>query len=236
MPWLSWWRRVRSVNTQAKPATGGARDWHAQELRERYDAINRALDSYRFVHSALNESLRARDGAAQIPEQGPAREDVEGDSPRHQERQRLLDLYTTLVAGLEEHGSPARYVDYHQTLEIAFESSKNSLHSGISVDPEQSRRFRSILRGLRDGNLIRSEGDEKIVIGLLHQMEDGSAVGMEGALVPSLGLEGSDAVAHVAEETIEHAMARMFLRLGPPPESTELDYVPAGSDGGGAHQ
>ncbi|MER8028559.1 hypothetical protein ABTZ78_06245 [Streptomyces bauhiniae] len=39
-----------------------------------------------------------------------------------------------------------------------------------------------------------------------------------------------------AEETIEHALARLFLRLGPPPESTDVDFMPAGRGGGGAQQ
>lgn len=50
------------------------------------------------------------------------------------------------------------------------------------------------------------------------------------------GKEELDAVAPVAEETIEHTLARMFVRLGPPSEPTELNYTPAGSGGGGAQQ
>ncbi|MGW2932800.1 hypothetical protein ACWDA7_13255 [Streptomyces sp. NPDC001156] len=51
-----------------------------------------------------------------------------------------------------------------------------------------------------------------------------------------LGREEIEAVAPTAEQTIEHTLARMFMRLGPPPEPTELDYTPAGSGGGGAQQ
>lgn len=51
-----------------------------------------------------------------------------------------------------------------------------------------------------------------------------------------LGPEDAEAAAPAAEQTIEHALARLFLRLGPPPEPTELDYSPAGSGGGGAQQ
>ncbi|QOV38781.1 hypothetical protein IM697_10605 [Streptomyces ferrugineus] len=39
-----------------------------------------------------------------------------------------------------------------------------------------------------------------------------------------------------AEETIEHTLARLFLRLGPPPESTGLNFSPVESGGGGARQ
>ncbi|MDQ0601940.1 putative nucleotidyltransferase [Streptomyces canus] len=39
-----------------------------------------------------------------------------------------------------------------------------------------------------------------------------------------------------AEQSIERSLAALFLRLGPPPEPTELDYSPAGSGDGGAHQ
>lgn len=45
-----------------------------------------------------------------------------------------------------------------------------------------------------------------------------------------------EAVAPLAEETIEHTLARLFLRLGPPPEPTENHFVPAGNGGGGAQQ
>ncbi|GHF99958.1 hypothetical protein GCM10018777_08110 [Streptomyces albogriseolus] len=48
--------------------------------------------------------------------------------------------------------------------------------------------------------------------------------------------DDASSVAPVAEETIENALARLFIRLGPPPETTELDYTPAGHGGGGATQ
>ncbi|MEU5243662.1 hypothetical protein AB0G81_06015 [Streptomyces asoensis] len=51
-----------------------------------------------------------------------------------------------------------------------------------------------------------------------------------------LGPEEVEDVAPAAEETIDHTLARLFLRLGPPPEASELDYTPAGRGGGGAHQ
>jgi hypothetical protein len=51
-----------------------------------------------------------------------------------------------------------------------------------------------------------------------------------------LGREEIEDVAPAAEETIDHTLARLFLRLGPPPESTTLDYTPAGRGGGGAQQ
>ncbi|MFE6223046.1 hypothetical protein [Streptomyces sp. NPDC057854] len=43
-------------------------------------------------------------------------------------------------------------------------------------------------------------------------------------------------VADSSEGTIDHALAMMFIRLGPPPEPTEVDYAPASSGGGGAQQ
>ncbi|MET9141997.1 hypothetical protein [Streptomyces parvulus] len=51
-----------------------------------------------------------------------------------------------------------------------------------------------------------------------------------------LGPEEIENVAPAAEETIDHTLARLFLRLGPPPEANELDYTPAGRGGGGAQQ
>ncbi|MGX1975856.1 hypothetical protein [Streptomyces kronopolitis] len=48
--------------------------------------------------------------------------------------------------------------------------------------------------------------------------------------------EDVKAAALAAEETVEHTLARLLLRLGPPPESTDVDYIPAGRGGGGAQQ
>ncbi|WP_329128424.1 hypothetical protein OG727_24200 [Streptomyces caniferus] len=48
--------------------------------------------------------------------------------------------------------------------------------------------------------------------------------------------EDVKSAALAAEETVEHTLARLFLRLGPPPESTDVDYIPAGRGGGGAQQ
>ncbi|MDH2388182.1 hypothetical protein QCN29_05130 [Streptomyces sp. HNM0663] len=52
----------------------------------------------------------------------------------------------------------------------------------------------------------------------------------------NLGPEDAEIAAPAAEKTIEHSLALLFLRLGPPPEPTELDYSPAGHGGGGAQQ
>ena len=49
----------------------------------------------------------------------------------------------------------------------------------------------------------------------------------------ALGPEDLDAVAPVAEQTIDHSMARLFMRLGPPPEPAESDFTPSGRGGGG---
>ncbi|MGW6391197.1 hypothetical protein ACWFR1_11980 [Streptomyces sp. NPDC055103] len=51
-----------------------------------------------------------------------------------------------------------------------------------------------------------------------------------------LSLEESAAVADRSGNSIDHALAMLFLRLGPPPEPTELDYAPAGNGGGGVQQ
>ncbi|MEU1010662.1 sensor domain-containing diguanylate cyclase [Streptomyces sp. NPDC005890] len=44
------------------------------------------------------------------------------------------------------------------------------------------------------------------------------------------------AVARAAGETLEHTLARLLVRLGPPPEPIELEYAPAGNGDGGARQ
>ncbi|MEU6988536.1 hypothetical protein ABZ946_34845 [Streptomyces sp. NPDC046324] len=51
-----------------------------------------------------------------------------------------------------------------------------------------------------------------------------------------LSPEEGAAVADRSGSTIDHALAMLFIRLGPPPEPTELDYAPAGNGGGGAQQ
>ncbi|WP_228978572.1 hypothetical protein [Streptomyces sp. DH12] len=48
--------------------------------------------------------------------------------------------------------------------------------------------------------------------------------------------EDRAAVAATSGSSIDHALAMLFLRLGPPPEPTELDYTSAGNGGGGAQQ
>ncbi|WP_327674762.1 hypothetical protein [Kitasatospora sp. NBC_00458] len=47
---------------------------------------------------------------------------------------------------------------------------------------------------------------------------------------------GATELTRAAEETLDHTLARLFVRLGPPPEPTGNDYLPAGAGGGGAHQ
>lgn len=44
------------------------------------------------------------------------------------------------------------------------------------------------------------------------------------------------AAAPPAGQSIERALALLFIRLGPPPEPAELDYSPAGHGGGGTAQ
>ncbi|MFV6032345.1 hypothetical protein [Streptomyces sp. NPDC056264] len=51
-------------------------------------------------------------------------------------------------------------------------------------------------------------------------------------LLPAERAEAAPAAAN----SIDHAMAMLFIRLGPPPEETELDYAPASNGGGGAQQ
>ncbi|MEU0656077.1 hypothetical protein ABZ485_28065 [Streptomyces albogriseolus] len=51
-----------------------------------------------------------------------------------------------------------------------------------------------------------------------------------------LGPEDAEAVAPAAKATLDDSLARLFIRLGPPPEPTHLDYTPAGRGGGGATQ
>ncbi|MFD4315005.1 hypothetical protein [Streptomyces sp. NPDC058548] len=51
-----------------------------------------------------------------------------------------------------------------------------------------------------------------------------------------LSPEERSEVAGTSGTSIDHALAMLFIRLGPPPEETELDYAPASNGGGGAQQ
>lgn len=44
------------------------------------------------------------------------------------------------------------------------------------------------------------------------------------------------AVASTAASSIDHALALLFIRLGPPPEETPINFAPASTGGGGAQQ
>lgn len=43
-------------------------------------------------------------------------------------------------------------------------------------------------------------------------------------------------VAPTSAKSVDHALAMLFIQLGPPPEPTETDYAPASNGGGGAQQ
>ncbi|PAZ10498.1 hypothetical protein CLM62_40850 [Streptomyces sp. SA15] len=66
----------------------------------------------------------------------------------------------------------------------------------------------------------------------LGHIEDGGDEGDSG----TLPVEETQLVADAAANTINHTLARLFLRLGPPPESANGEYMPVSSGGGGAQQ
>ncbi|GAA2505090.1 hypothetical protein [Streptomyces gobitricini] len=59
---------------------------------------------------------------------------------------------------------------------------------------------------------------------------------LAASLTNGLSTAEREAVAADSGNAIDHALAMLFLRLGPPPGPTELDYTPAGNGGGGAQQ
>lgn len=71
-------------------------------------------------------------------------------------------------------------------------------------------------------------------------LADGAAAYPEGNDLrdhsEDLSAEDSAAVASTSEQTLDHAMAMLFIKLGPPPEPTENKYAPASNGGGGAEQ
>jgi hypothetical protein len=66
----------------------------------------------------------------------------------------------------------------------------------------------------------------------LGHVEDGGDEGHSGALLA----EDAQLVADIAADAINHTLARLFMRLGPPPEGASGDYMPVSSGGGGAQQ
>jgi hypothetical protein len=67
-------------------------------------------------------------------------------------------------------------------------------------------------------------------------MGDFTVAHAEQATTEPLTAEEATALAPVSEASLEHALALLFLRLGPPPEPIENDYVPASNGDGGAQQ
>ncbi|MEU4168415.1 hypothetical protein AB0F46_16265 [Streptomyces sp. NPDC026665] len=91
-------------------------------------------------------------------------------------------------------------------------------------------RMRSQIRDILDSfPPDRKRGSSKSAIG-----QWGQAVA--GLRQQRLGPEDVEVAAPAAEEAIDHELARLFLRLGPPPEPTSHDYTSTGTDGGGAQQ
>ncbi|MDQ0904189.1 hypothetical protein QFZ22_000174 [Streptomyces canus] len=52
--------------------------------------------------------------------------------------------------------------------------------------------------------------------------------------VGPLSTEDEQLVAERAADAINHTLARLFLRLGPPPQNTDGDFAPVSSSGGGS--
>ncbi|MGW1540637.1 hypothetical protein ACWCPM_10395 [Streptomyces sp. NPDC002309] len=77
-------------------------------------------------------------------------------------------------------------------------------------------------------------GDASIVLSIPRRLR--LPVSAPGDGQPSMRLRDAEAAAPAAAATIDHALARLFIRLGPPPESAPADYAPASSNGGGALQ
>lgn len=64
---------------------------------------------------------------------------------------------------------------------------------------------------------------------------DSANVTLQSTEEPLTDRESAE-VARTSETTLDYALACLFLRLGPPPEPTALDYAPVSSGDGGAKQ
>lgn len=115
---------------------------------------------------------------------------------------------------------PAGWIEYLDGLKPAERVRVARL---LSVLPETA------LSGATFRDLVDMDFQVALMAGKLEK-SDSLTDGME------LPREELAEVAVSSEGSIDHALAMMFIRLGPPPEPTEVDYVPASSGGGGAQQ
>lgn len=97
---------------------------------------------------------------------------------------------------------------------------------------------------LRQSPLLRNQTSGRLYLERLNRLLDhfeartgaGIVIGIKQDVRPGQDVPVTADEAVAAATTIDEALNRLFVRLGPPPEPTVRDYVPVGSGDGGAEQ
>ncbi|MGZ9931197.1 hypothetical protein ACXNSR_15045 [Streptomyces sp. NC-S4] len=101
---------------------------------------------------------------------------------------------------------------------------------------EVLREFMGRLRGLATG-IDQRASSENLIRSIQHSLAGLPWVrSADSDFAREFERGGVKETALVAEQTMEHTLARLFLRLGPPPEPSGINYEPAGRGGGGVQQ
>ncbi|MFH9663600.1 hypothetical protein ACH4NF_35605 [Streptomyces sp. NPDC017248] len=99
-------------------------------------------------------------------------------------------------------------------------------------------------KALRQSPLLRDQTSGRLYLERLNRLLDhfevrpgaGIITGLEQHVRPSQEIPATADETVAAATTIDDALARLFVRLGPPPEPTVREHTPVGSGGGGAEQ
>ncbi|MEV6738697.1 hypothetical protein AB0N14_17880 [Streptomyces sp. NPDC051104] len=110
-------------------------------------------------------------------------------------------------------------------MNAARKSWERYFRQNLPRNTEQARKYLQQLNRLLDYYQGRPNNDKAQPV-LWRQPEQSD--------VEEAAIADEDALAAVG--TVDAALARLFVRLGPPPEPSSLDYAPIGGDGGGAQQ
>ncbi|MER5691385.1 hypothetical protein ACWDBO_22590 [Streptomyces mirabilis] len=97
---------------------------------------------------------------------------------------------------------------------------------------------------LRQSPLLRNQTSGRLYLERLNRLLDhfearpgaGIVIGLKQDVRPGQGVPVTADETVAAATTIDDALARLFVRLGPPPEPTVRDYTPVGSGDGGVEQ
>ncbi|WP_406452246.1 serine/threonine protein kinase [Streptomyces sp. NBC_00876] len=126
--------------------------------------------------------------------------------------------------GLETEAQPAEIVPPSWYIQARDLSDSTIERPVTSLDPTASWRLARMAWGSGLDVPRVDRGEDSPHVPLVSAESEGPALSGQAVDEEDLGS---------AVETVESALARLFVRLGPPPESAVNETAPAGSDGGG---